>query len=93
MNAAPYLFRERIFGMWDRTVCLTYHFNNKLFVKRILTNEPSSHFYKSKIPFARKAIFRNSLLPQILIKLLNTVARFETSEHQIEPYSVKFKKK
>ena len=38
-------FCKMIFGIWAYTICLTYHFIIKLFVKRILTNEMSNYFY------------------------------------------------
>lgn len=91
LNFILCLFWKTSFGILTHTICLTYHFINKLFVK-IPTNEPSINFYKSEIAFIQKSICWNTLLPQILGEQLYIEALPEGSGQQIERYLVEFKK-
>ena len=64
--------------IWAHTLCLTYHFIDKSFLRHFSTNEPSNHPYKSGIPLAKPMYF-DSLVPHLLTLYHSEVWKLKTS--------------
>ena len=66
------LFFKIMFEIWARTICLTYHFIDKSFLQHFVTNDASSHLYKSDIQLQLilETFYFKSQSPIIMLKPL-----------------------
>ena len=64
-----------MFGIWDHTICLTYHFNNKLFAEQILSKSHRAISLSSKFLLSEKLSFGIAccLMRFVYVKIGNPV--------------------
>ena len=62
----------KMFEIWACTICLTYHFIDKLFLQHFVTNDVSSHLCKSDIQLQLilETFYFKSQSPIIMLKPL-----------------------